>query len=107
MANPLWCNNVVPTGAGTGRVSQTTEQEISANASRTSITFQNLGTVEIFVRLDATTPTSSNAHCIMAAPSSSLGGDGGFLKVDGYVGAMKVYSGGTSYTIQVVEYQTT
>jgi hypothetical protein len=107
MANPLWCNNVVPTGAGTGRVSQTAEQTVSANGSRTSITFQNLGTDEIYVRLDATTPTSSNAHYIMSAPSASLGGDGGFLKVDGYVGAMKVYAGGTTFTVQVVEYQTT
>ena len=107
MANPLWCNNVVPTGAGTGRVSQTAEQTVSANGSRTSITFQNLGTDEIYVRLDATTPTSSNAHYIMSAPSASLGGDGGFLKVDGYVGAMKVYAGGTTFPVQVVEYQTT
>lgn len=107
MANPLWCNNVVPTGAGTGRVSQTAEQTVSANGSRTSITLQNLGTDEIYVRLDATTPTSSNAHYIMSAPSASLGGDGGFLKVDGYVGAMKVYAGGTTFTVQVVEYQTT
>ena len=107
MANPLWCNNVVPTGAGTGRVSQTAEQTVSANGSRTSITFQNLGTDEIYVRLDATTPTSSNAHYIMSAPSASLGGDGGFLNVDGYVGAMKVYAGGTTFTVQVVEYQTT
>jgi hypothetical protein len=43
----------------------------------------------------------------MSAPSSSLGGDGGFLKVDGYVGVMKVYAGGSSFTVQVVEYQTT
>tara|TARA_Y100001951_G_scaffold80832_1_gene68909 strand:+ start:242 stop:373 length:132 start_codon:yes stop_codon:yes gene_type:complete len=43
----------------------------------------------------------------MSAPSSSLGGDGGFLKVDGYVGAMKVYAGGSSFTVQVVEYETT
>ena len=47
MGNPLWCNNVVPTGAGTGRVSQTGEQPVSSNLSRTSITFQNLGTDEI------------------------------------------------------------
>ena len=107
MANPLWCNNVVPTGAGTGRVSQTAEQAISANSSRTSITLQNLGTDEIHVRLDDTTPTASNAHYLMSAPSSSLGGDGGFLKVDGYVGAMKVYAGGRSLTVQVGEYQTT
>ena len=72
MANPLWCNNVVPTGAGTGRVSQTGEQSIAANSSRTSITLQNLGTDEIYVRLDATTPTSSNAHYILSAPSISL-----------------------------------
>ena len=79
MANPLWCNNVTPTGAGTGRVSQTTEQlDKFANASRTSITLQNLGTDEIYVRLDATTPTSSNAHYIMSAPSSSLGEMGDF-----------------------------
>ena len=107
MANPLWCNNVTPTGAGTGRVSQTTEQLISSNGSRTSITLQNLGTDEIHVRLDATTPTVSNAHYLMSAPSSRLGGDGGFLKVDGYVGEMKVYAGGSSFTVQIVEYQTT
>jgi len=107
MANPLWCNNVVPTGAGTGRVSQTTEEAIASNGSRTSITFQNLGISEIFVRLDSTTPTSTNAHYIMPASSGSLVGDGGFLKVDGYVGTFKVYSGGTSFTVQVVEYQTT
>jgi len=107
MANPLWCNNVVPTGAGTSRVSQTTEQEVSSNSSRTSITFQNMGTDEIYVRLDSTTPTSTNAHYILSAPSSSLGGDGGFLKVDGYTGAIKTYAGGSSYTVQVVEYQTT
>ena len=107
MGNPLWCNNVVPTGSGTGRVSQTGEQAISANSSRTSITLQNLGTDEIYVRLDATTPTSSNAHYILSAPSSSLGGDGGFLKVDGYVGAMKIHAGGSSFTVQIVEYQTT
>ena len=107
MANPLWCNNVVPTGAGTGRVSQTAEQSISANTSRTSITMQNLGTDEIYVRLDATPPTSSNAHYILSSPSSSLGGDGGFLKVDGYTGAMKVHAGGSTFTVQIVEYQTT
>ncbi|HBX59517.1 MAG TPA: hypothetical protein DEG65_04775 [Methylophaga sp.] len=107
MGNPLWCNNVVPTGAGTGRVSQTGEQAVSSNLSRTSITFQNLGTDEIYVRLDATTPTSSNAHYILAAPASSLGGDGGFLKVDGYTGSMKVHAGGSTFTVQVVEYQTT
>jgi hypothetical protein len=40
-------------------------------------------------------------------PAASLGGDGGFLKVDGYVGAMKVHAGGSSFTVQIVEYQTT
>ena len=34
-------------------------------------------------------------------------GETGFLKVDGYTGAMKVHAGGSTFTVQIVEYQTT
>ena len=48
MANPLWANNVAATGAATQRVSGSADVAIAANGNRTSITFQNVGTVDVF-----------------------------------------------------------
>jgi hypothetical protein len=105
MANPLWANNVgALTGAATARVSGTADVAVATNGNRTSITFQNVGTVDVFYREDSTAPTAANAHYILAAPSTDLGGDGGFLKVDGVVGALKVGAAST-YKLQIMEYE--
>jgi hypothetical protein len=103
MANPLWANNVAATGAATQRVSGTVDVAIASNSNRTSITFQNVGTVDVFYREDSTAPTAANAHYTLSAPSTDLGGDGGFLKVDGVPGAMKVGAAST-YKLQIMEY---
>ena len=103
MANPLWANNVAATGAATQRVSGTIDVAIASNGNRTSITFQNVGTVDVFYREDSTAPTAANAHYTLSAPSTDLGGDGGFLKVDGVPGAMKVGAAST-YKLQIMEY---
>jgi|TARA_R110000787_G_scaffold24823_1_gene69943 hypothetical protein len=103
MANPLWANNVAATGAATQRVSGTVDVAIASNGNRTSITFQNVGTVDVFYREDSTAPTAANAHYTLSAPSTDLGGDGGFLKVDGVPGAMKVGAAST-YKLQIMEY---
>ena len=104
MANPLWANNVAAaSGASTQRVSGTADVAIAANGNRTSITFQNVGTVDVFYREDSTAPTAANAHYTLSAPSTDLGGDGGFLKVDGVVKALKVGAAST-YKLQIMEY---
>tara|TARA_Y100001951_G_scaffold79980_1_gene67907 strand:+ start:305 stop:631 length:327 start_codon:yes stop_codon:yes gene_type:complete len=105
MANPLWANNVAAaSGAATARVSGTGDQAIAENGNRTSITFQNVGTVDIYYREDSTAPTAANAHYILSAPTTDQGGDGGFLKVDGVVKAMKIGAAGASYKAQIMEY---
>ena len=103
MANPLWANNVAATGAATQRVSGTIDVAIASNGNRTSITFQNVGTVDVYYREDSTAPTAANAHYTLSAPSTDLGGDGGFLKVDGVVNALKVGAAST-YKLQIMEY---
>jgi hypothetical protein len=104
MANQLYAWPVTPTGAATQRVSGTSDVAIAESNTRTSITFQNLGTNEVYIRLDSTAPTQANAHYVLAAPSSDQGGDGGFCSVDGVITAMKVGSGGVAYKLQIVEY---
>ncbi len=104
MANPLWANNVAATGAATQRVSGSADVAIAANGNRTSITFQNVGTVDVFYREDSTAPTAANSHYTLAAPTTDQGGDGGFLKVDGVVKAMKV-GAASSYKLQIMEYE--
>ena len=105
MANPLWANNVAATGAATQRVSGAADVAIASNSNRTSITFQNVGTVDVFYREDSTAPTAANAQYTLSAPSTDLGGDGGFLKVDGVVKALKVGAAST-YKLQIMEYET-
>ena len=43
----------------------------------------------------------------MKYPFKNLVFEGGGVKGIAYVGAMKVHAGGSSFTVQIVEYQTT
>lgn len=104
MANQLYAWPVTPTGAGTQRVTGTSDVAIAETGTRTSITFQNLGTSEVYVRLDSTAPTAANAHYVIAPPSVDGGGKGGFLSVDGQITAMKVGAAGSTYKLQIVEF---
>lgn len=104
MANQVYAWPVAPTGAATQRATGSSDTAIAANSSRTSITLQNLGTVDLFVREDSTAPTASNAHYVLSKPTTSQGGDGGFLSIDGVTDAMKVGAAGSSYEVQIVEY---
>lgn len=104
MANPLYAWPVTPTGAATQRATGTGDTALVANTSRTSITFQNLGLVDVFLREDSTAPTAANAHYVLSKPTTLRGGDGGFLSVDGVVDVMKVGAAGSSYEVQIVEY---
>ena len=104
MANQNYAWPVTPTGAATQRATGTGDTTLAANSSRTSITFQNLGLVDLFVREDTTAPTAANAHYVLSKPTALRGGDGGFLSVDGVIDAMKIGAAGSSYEVQIVEY---
>jgi len=105
MANPLWANNIAALGsAGTGRVSGTVDHAIAANGKRTYITFQNLGTVDIYYREDSTAPTAANAHHVISKAPTDSDGMGGFFTVQGVIGAMKL-GAASSFKVQIMEYE--